>query len=154
VGLILLFRKKIETCFKVIWVERCTYSVNECLVMFCYLLLFIYHKHHVTLMHSLYSSSVYGCNRCTGGRDLVGIQRDEPGSSRSAVAWTRSLGGAGRRRSARRGRRWLPGPRSVQFRERQAPEHYKPPNLWNAIKYYVIYIVALSLGVEWKHLLH
>jgi hypothetical protein len=27
---------------------------------------------------------------------------------------------------------------------KQAPEYYKPPNFWNAIKYYVIYIVALS----------
>jgi hypothetical protein len=32
----------------------------------------------------------------------------------------------------------------LQFHERQAPEHYKPPTFWNAIKYYVIYIVALS----------
>jgi hypothetical protein len=27
---------------------------------------------------------------------------------------------------------------------RQAPEHYMPPNFRNAIKYYVIYIIALS----------
>jgi hypothetical protein len=144
VSLILLFTWKIETCFKVIWIERCTYSVNECLGMFCYWLLFIRHKHHVTLMHSWYSSSAYACNRCTGGRDLTRIRRDEPGSSRGAATRTRSLEGAGRRRSARRGHRWLPEPRSVQFRERQATEHYKPPNLWNAIEYYVIYIVALS----------
>jgi hypothetical protein len=32
----------------------------------------------------------------------------------------------------------------LQFHERQALEHYKSSNFWNAIKYYVIYIVALS----------
>jgi hypothetical protein len=53
--------------------------------MFCYLLLFIHHKHHVTLMHSWYSSSAYACNRCTGGRDFARIRWDELGSSRDAI---------------------------------------------------------------------
>ena len=39
---------------------------------------------------------------------------------------------------------------------RQAPEHIKPPNFRNAVKVLLlhIYIVALSLGVGCKHLLH
>ena len=41
---------------------------------------------------------------------------------------------------------------------RQAPEHIKPPNFRNAVKvlllHIYIYIVALSLGVGCKPLLH
>ena len=39
---------------------------------------------------------------------------------------------------------------------RQAPEHIKPPNFRNAVTVLLlhIYIVALSLGVGCKHLLH
>ena len=39
---------------------------------------------------------------------------------------------------------------------RQAPEHIKPPNFRNAVIVLLlyIYIVALSLGVGCKHLLH
>jgi hypothetical protein len=44
----------------------------------------------------------------------------------------------------RRSGGWVPGSQAVQLCERQAPEHYKPPNFWNIIKYYVISIVALS----------
>jgi hypothetical protein len=38
----------------------------------------------------------------------------------------------------------VPRSQAVQLCSTQAPEHYKPPNFWNVIKYYVIYIVALS----------
>jgi hypothetical protein len=47
-----------------------------------------------------------------------------------------------------------PDAQAVQLCERQAPEHYKSPNFWNTIKVLWLYIVALSLGVGWKHLLH
>ena len=44
----------------------------------------------------------------------------------------------------------------MQLFEWQAPEHIKPPNFQNAVKVLLfhIYIVALSLGVGCKHLLH
>ena len=50
----------------------------------------------------------------------------------------------------------MPGSPSVQLYESQAPEHIKPPNFRNAVKVLVlhIYIIALSLGVGCKHLLH
>ena len=50
----------------------------------------------------------------------------------------------------------MPGSPSVQLCERQALEHIKPPNFRNAVKVLLlhIYIVALSLGVGCKHLLH
>ena len=50
----------------------------------------------------------------------------------------------------------MPGSQSVQLCERQAPEHIKPPNFQNAVTVLLlyIYIVALSLGVGCKHLLH
>jgi hypothetical protein len=130
----------------VIWIELFLLDkqVSSDALLITYLRLFIHHKHHVTLMHSWYSFSAYTCNRCTGGRDLARIRLDEPGSSRAAAAQTRSSGGVAHRIRAGRGHRWLPGPHLVQFHERQAPKHYKSPNFWNAIKYYVIYIVALS----------
>jgi hypothetical protein len=99
-------------------------------------------------MHSLYSSSAYACNRCSRGRDVARVQRDESGSSQSAVARTRSSRRAARSRRTRRSGGWVPGSQAMQLCERQGPEHYKPPNFWNTIKYYVISIVALS-GRYW-----
>jgi hypothetical protein len=49
--------------------------------------------------------------------------------------------GAARSWSARSGGGWVPGSQAVQLCQRQAPEYYKPPNFWNVIKYYVIYIL-------------
>ena len=85
------------------------------------------------------------CNRCTGRSDPAGIR----GTERAAAADTGGSGGAAFRRSARRGRRLVPGSPSVQLCERQAPEHIKPPNFRNAVTILLlhIYIVALSLGV-------
>ena len=50
----------------------------------------------------------------------------------------------------------MPGSPSVQLCERQAPEHIKPPDFPNAVTVLLlhIYIVALSLGVGCKQLLH
>ena len=104
------------------------------------------------LMHPWYLSCASACNRCTGRSDPAGIQ----GTERAAAADTGGLGGAAFRRSARRGHRWVPGSPSVQLCERQAPEHIKPPNFRNAITVLSLHIciVALSLGVGCKHLLH
>ena len=104
------------------------------------------------LMHPWYLSCVSACNRCTRGSDTSRIR----GTERAAAADTGDSGGAAFKRSARRGRRWVPGSPSVQLCERQASEHIKPPNFWNAVKVLLlhIYIVALSLGVGCKHLLH
>jgi hypothetical protein len=130
----------------VIWIELFLLDkqVSSDALLITYLVLFIHHKHHFTLMHPWYSSCAYACNRCTRGRNFARIQQDEPGSSRGVAAWTQSLGGAARSQGARRGGGWVPGSQAVQLCWRQALEHYKPPNLWNTIKYYVIYIVALS----------
>ena len=104
------------------------------------------------LMHPWYLSFASACNRCTGRSDPAGIR----GTERAAAADTGDSGGAAFRRRARRGRRWVPGPPSLQLCERQALEHIKPPKFWNAVTvlWLHIYIVALSLGVGYKHLLH
>ena len=104
------------------------------------------------LMHPWYLSRASACNRCTGGSNTAGIR----GTERAAAADTGGSGGAAFRRSARWGRHWVPRSPSVQLCERQAPEHIKPPNFWNAVTVLLlhIYIVALSLGVGCKHLLH
>jgi hypothetical protein len=80
----------------VIWIELFLLGkqVSSDVLLITYLQLFIHHKHHVTLMHTWYSSSAHTCNRCTEGRDLARIRRDEPESFRGAAAWTRSSGGA------------------------------------------------------------
>ena len=105
------------------------------------------------LMHPWYLSCASACNRCTGRCDTVGIRGTERGAT---AANTGDSGGAAHGRGARRGHRWVPGSPSMQLCERQAPEHIKPPNFWNAVKVLLlhIYIVALSLGVGCKHLLH
>ena len=105
------------------------------------------------LMHPWYLSCASACNRCTGRCDIAGIQGTERGA---AAANTGGSRGAALGKSARRGRRWVPRSPSVQLCERQAPEHIKPPNFQNAVKVLLlhIYIVALSLGVGCKHLLH
>ena len=104
------------------------------------------------LMHPWFLSCASACNRCTGRSDPAGIR----GTKRAATADTGGSGGAAFRRSARRGRRWVSGSPSVQLCERQAPEHIKPPNFRNVVTVLLllIYIVALSLGVGCKHLLH
>jgi hypothetical protein len=111
--------------FEVFWIEHCTSSVNECPVMLCYccsssmsIMSF--------LMHPWYSSYAYTCNRCAGRSDPVGVQGIVPGGA--AIANTGGSGGTTHRRGARQGHHWLPWPCSLQFRKRQAPEHYKPPN--------------------------
>ena len=105
------------------------------------------------LMHPWYLSCASACNRCIGRCDTAGIRGTERGA---AAANTGGLGGAALGRSARWGCRWVPGSPSVQLCERQAPEHIKPPNFWNAVTVLLlhIYIVALSLGVGCKQLLH
>ena len=105
------------------------------------------------LMHPWYLSCASVCNRCTRRSDTAGIRGTERGA---AAANTGGSGGAALRRSARRGHRWVPGSPSVQLCERQPPEHIKPPNFRNAVTVLLlhIYIVALSLGVGCKHLLH
>ena len=87
------------------------------------------------LMHPWYLSCASACNRCTGRSDTAGIRGTE-----RAAADTGDSGGAAFRRSARRGRRWVPGSPSVQLYERQAPEHVKPPNFWNAVIVLLLYI--------------
>ena len=76
------------------------------------------------LMHPWYLSCASACNRCTRRCDTTGIR----GTERAAAADIGGSGGAAFRRSARRGRRWVPGSPSVQLCERQAPEHIKPSN--------------------------
>ena len=89
------------------------------------------------LIHPWYVSCASACNRCIGRSDTVGIRGTERGA---AAANTGGLGGAALRRSARRGRHWVPGSPSVQLCERQAPEHIKPLNFWNAIKVLLLHI--------------
>ena len=103
------------------------------------------------LMHPWYLSFASACNRCTGRSNPAGIR----GTERAAAADTGSSGGAAFRRSARRGHRWVPWPPSLQLCERQAPEHIKPPIFRTVVTVlFITYIVALSLGVGCKHLLH
>ena len=105
------------------------------------------------LRHPWYLSFASACNRSIERSDPAGIR----GTERAAAADTEDSGGAAFRRSARRGRRWVPGPPSLQLCERQAPKHIKPPNFRNSIKVLMLHyinIVALSLGVGCKHLLH
>ena len=89
------------------------------------------------LIHPWYLSCSSACNRCTGRSDTAGIRGTERGA---AAANTEGLGGAALRRSARRGRRWVPRSPSMQLCERQAPEHIKPPNFRNAVKVLLFYI--------------
>ena len=105
------------------------------------------------LMHPWCLSCASACNRCTWRCDTAGIRGTERGA---AAANTGGSGGAALERSARRGHRWVPGSPSVQLCERQASEHIKPPNFRNVVKVLLlhIYIVALSLCVGCKHLLH
>ena len=88
------------------------------------------------LMHPWYLSCASACNRCTGRSDPARIR----GTERAVAADTGGTGGAALRRSARRGHRWVPRSPSVQLCERQAPEHIKPPNFWNAIKVLLLHI--------------
>jgi hypothetical protein len=127
--------------FKVVWIEHCTYLVHECLgrfVICCSSSMSIMSF----LMHPWYSSCAYACNRYTGRSDPVGVRGTVPGGI--AATNTKGSGGAACRRSVGWGHRWLSRPRPMQFRERQALKHYMSPNFWNVIKYYVIYVVALS----------
>ena len=88
------------------------------------------------LMHPWYLSFASACNRCTGRSNPARIR----GTERAAAADAGDSGGAAFRRSARRGRRWVPGPPSLQLCERQAPEHIKPPNFRNAVTLLLLYI--------------
>ena len=88
------------------------------------------------LVHPWYSSFASACNRCTGRSNPAGIR----GNERAAAADAGDSRGAAFRRSARRGRRWVPGPPSLQLCERQAPEHIKPPNFRNAVTVLLLYI--------------
>jgi len=89
------------------------------------------------LMHPWYLSFASACNRCTGRSNPAGIR----GTERAAAADTGDSGGAAFRRSARRGRRWVPWPPSLQLCERQAPEHIKPPNFRNAVTVLLLHIL-------------
>ena len=89
-----------------------------------------------SLMHPWYLSCASACNRCTRRSDPIGIR----GTERAAAADTGDSGGAAFKRSARRGRRWVPGSLFVQLCERQAPEHIKPPNFQNAVTVLLLYI--------------
>ena len=48
----------------------------------------------------------------------------------------------------------MPEPRASLVHERQAPEHSKPPFIFESLLEYVISIDALSIGVVMKPLLH
>ena len=89
------------------------------------------------LMHPWYLSCASACNRCTRRSDTARIRGTEWGA---AAANTRGSGGVALGRSVRRGHRWVPGSPSVQLCERQAPEHIKPLNFWNAIKVLLLHI--------------
>ena len=88
-------------------------------------------------MHPWYLSCASACNRCTGRSDTAEIRGAEWGA---AAANTGGSGGAALRRSARRGRRWVPRSPSVQLCERQAPERIKPPNFRNEVKVLLLHI--------------
>ena len=135
--LILFFKLRLDTSFKVIWIELFLISkrVSSDVSLNTYCDSFIMSIMSF-LMHPWYLSCASACNRCTERSDPAGIR----GTERAAATDTRSSGGAAFRRSARRDRRWVPGSPSVQLCERQAPEHIKPPNFWNAVKVLLLHI--------------
>jgi hypothetical protein len=96
-----------------------------------------YLAHHVisSLMHTWYWFYAYACNRCVGGSNVGGIQRNLPGG-RGA-----NLGGpASRTRGQRGGRSWVPVAQAFVVHERQAPEHSKPPTLWKQLSISMLYM--------------
>ena len=102
-----------------------------------HLLWFIHHEHHIIPYASMIFILCVGMHRCTRRSDPAGIRGTERGA---AAANTGGLGGAAFRRSAKRGRRWVPGSPSMQLCERQAPEHIKLPNFRNAVTLLLLYI--------------
>jgi hypothetical protein len=139
--------------FKVIWIELLVLSKRASSDVLAKYLLTVIHSSwascHSLCIHDIYLVHMHAIGVPEG---VTLLEFEE--LSEEQQPNTEDSGGAAFRRSARRGRRWVPGPSSVQLCERQAPEHYKPPNFWNAIKVLMLYIVALSLGVGWKHLLY
>ena len=137
---------------KVIWIEQITRETSVQWYFHKHSLWFIIMSIMSFLMHPWYLSCASAYNRCTRRCDTAGIW----GTERAAAADTGGSRGAAFRRSVRRGRRWVPGSPSLQLCERQAPEHIKPPHFQNSVTVLLlhIYIVALSLGVGCKHLLH
>jgi hypothetical protein len=113
------------------------------IIMWSYLTVILKHVHHVisSLLHTWYWFYAYACNRCARWCDPTGIQGNGLGGSAAPVT---GATGVGTRRCARRCQGWLSISHALQLCERQAPEHYKPPNFWNQLSIYVIHIDALS----------
>jgi hypothetical protein len=117
----------------VIRIEHYFYLFNLCVLVDCchpyiFIMSFIlssFHTcsyvHHVisSLMHIWYSSCAYACNRW--GQET---QPPEAGGSEEDLLECLN--------------------RKPSFFVNGKPRSIKSPNFWNAIKYYVIYIVALS----------
>ena len=140
--LILFFKLRLDTCFKVIWIELFLIGkrVSSDVSLNTYCDSFIMSIMSF-LMHPWYLSCASACNRCSGGSYASGIRASTSGG---AVA-SSGAGGAGpRRRSQRRRSPWVSRSPTFLISERQAPEHSKPPTFFINITW-ALYVWCIRL---------